>query len=59
MIGKKRRYFKLVCTEVDALEFCVHIDVNKGDLDEVEETLEENIEKYPNAKWELYPMYLM
>ena len=34
------------------------IDTNVGNMDEVHKIVTDNIEKYPNAKWELYPMII-
>ena len=49
-------FFKIVCEEVDVFGKNVYEDVNVGTLDEVKEFIAARIDKYPGAKWELYPM---
>lgn len=49
-------FFKVICEEVDVFGKYIHEDVNKGTLEDVHEFLKKNIQKYPFAKWELYPM---
>ena len=54
-----RTYFNLICEEVEATGGkVIHIDKNAGDMEEVHKIVCEHIEKYPNAKWELYPMII-
>ena len=36
----------------------IHIDTNVGSLEEVHKIVTDNADKYPNGKWELYPMQL-
>lgn len=51
-----RMYFNVVCEEMSIFGGkIIHIDVNVGNMDEVHKLVCENIEKFPNGKWELYP----
>ena len=34
------------------------LDTNVGSLEEVHKIVTDNADKYPNGKWELYPMQL-
>lgn len=36
----------------------IYIDTNVGSLEEVHKIVTDNADKYPNGKWELYPMQL-
>lgn len=49
-------FFKVICEEVDVFGKNVYEDVNVGTLEEVKEFIAARINKYPGAKWELYPM---
>lgn len=52
-----RQYYNVICEEISILGGkVVHIDKNVGSLDEVHEVVSENVSKYPNGKWELYPI---
>lgn len=52
-------YFNLICEEIEITGGkLIHLDKNVKNLKEIYEILEENIHKYPNAKWEIYPMYI-
>jgi len=52
-------YFNLICEEMEITGGkVIHIDKNIGNMDEVHKVVCENIEEYPNAKWELYPMII-
>ena len=54
-----RMYFNLICEEVELTGGkIIHIDVNIGNMEEVHKVVLDNISKYPNAKWELYPMFV-
>ena len=52
----KTIYYKLVCVEVDPLEYIVHEDLNRADLEEIHNFVKEGVRKYPMAKWLLIPI---
>lgn len=48
-------YYNVICEEIGTTGGkIIHVDENRGTIREVHDLVEENIEKYPNAKWELY-----
>ena len=48
-------YYIVVCQEVDVFDgFIVHVNEKAKDLDEVHNIVVDNINKYPNGKWELF-----
>lgn len=50
-------YYNLICEEISFLGGkVIHIDENLFKLEDVHTMVAENIDKYPNAKWELYLM---
>ena len=52
-------YFNLICEEHEITGGkVIHIDKNADNMEEVHKIVCENIEEYPNAKWELYPMII-
>lgn len=52
-----KMYFNLICEEIGMTGGkVIHYDHNHGNMDDVHKAVCENIEKYPNGKWELYPM---
>lgn len=52
-------YFNLICEEMAITGGkIIHIDDNIGNIDEVHKIVCEYLEKFPNAKWELYPMII-
>lgn len=54
-----KMYFNLICEELEVTGGkVIHIDKNIGNMDDVHIIVKENIEKFPNAKWELYPMII-
>ena len=54
-----RMYFNLICEEVELTGGkIIHIDINIGNMEEVHKVVLDNIDKYPNAKWELYPRFV-
>lgn len=54
-----RQYYNVICEEISILGGkVIHIDRNVGSLDEVHEVVTANVNKYPNGKWELYPMII-
>ena len=54
-----RMYFNLICEEVELTGGkIIHIDINIGNMEEIHKVVLDNIDKYPNAKWELYPMFV-
>ena len=51
-----RMFYNLICEEL-----CItggKVDTNVGSLEEVHKIVTDNADKYPNGKWELYPMQL-
>ena len=56
----KKCYFNLICEEIGITGGkIIHIDKNIGDMNEVHKVVCDNVLKYPNGKWELYPMMIM
>ena len=54
-----RQYYNVICEEISILGGkVIHIDKNVGSLDEVHKVVMDNVTKYPNCKWELYPMII-
>lgn len=54
-----KMYFNLVCEELSVFGGkVIHIDKNVQNMDDVHNVVIENIDKHPNAKWELYPMII-
>lgn len=54
-----RIYYNVICEELGIVGGkVIHIDKNVGNMDDVHKIVCEHIEKYPNAKWELYPMII-
>lgn len=52
-------YFNVVCEEISFFGGkIIHIDTNVKNMDDVHKIVKDNIDKYPNAKWELYPMQI-
>lgn len=52
-------YFNVICEEIGITGGkIIHIDENKGNIMDIHRIVDENINKYPNAKWELYPMMI-
>ena len=52
-------YFNLVCEEMEITGGkIIHLDKNIGNIEDVHKSVKENLDKYPNAKWELYPMII-
>lgn len=50
-------YFNVICEEMSILGGkIVHIDKNVPTFTDVQQIILENLDKHPNAKWELYPM---
>lgn len=57
---KSKMYFNVVCEEMVATGGkIIHFDENKGSIEDVHKFVLKNIEKYPNAKWELYPITIV
>lgn len=55
----RRYYFNVICEEISILGGkIIHVDENVGSLDEVHKVVANNVDKYPNGKWELYLMQL-
>lgn len=54
-----KMYFNLVCEELSVFGGkVIHIDKNVENMNDVHNIVIENVDKYPNAKWELYPMII-
>lgn len=54
-----RQYYNVICEEISILGGkIIHIDKNVGNLDEVHEVVADNVDRYPNGKWELYPIII-
>ena len=57
--GGDKMYFNLICEELCITGGkVIHIDTNVGSLEEVHKIVTDNADKYPNGKWELYPMQI-
>lgn len=53
-------YFNLICEEICILGGkIIHIDQNVSNMEEVHKIVCDNVGKFPNAKWELYPIHLI
>lgn len=51
-------FYKVVCiNDNDVFEYRIEEDTNKSTLDEVNDFVKQNIDKYPNCKWLLLPCY--
>ena len=51
-------YYNVICEEIGITGGkIIHVDENRGTIQEVHDLVAENIEKYPTAKWELYPKF--
>ena len=58
--GMLMTYFNLICEELCITGGkVIHIDTNVANLEEVHKIVTDNADKYPNSKWELYPMHLV
>lgn len=54
-----KMFFNLICEEIGITGGkIIYLDENVKNMEEVHKTVIENLEKYPNAKWELYPMII-
>ena len=54
-----RIFYNLICEELCITGGkVIYIDTNVGSLEEAHKIVIENVNKYPNGKWELYPMQL-
>lgn len=48
-------YFNLICEEICVTGGkVIHIDENRGRIEDIHKIVDENFQKYPNAKWEMY-----
>lgn len=53
-------FFNVICEEIELLGGkVIHVDKNLGNMDEVHRFVIDNIDKYPNAHWELRPITLV
>lgn len=49
-------YFIVICEEIDMLDgLIVHVNEKAKDIEAVHQIVTENINKYQNATWKLYP----
>lgn len=56
----ERYYFNVICEEISILGGkVIHIDKNVDSLEDVHKIVVDNVNKYPNGKWELYPMFII
>lgn len=54
-----RMYFNLICEEISPFGGkIIYYDKNHGTMADVHKAVCENLVKYPNGKWELYPMFI-
>nr|DAG57832.1 MAG TPA: hypothetical protein [Caudoviricetes sp.] len=54
-----KAYFNVICEEISYVGGkIIHVDENVSNMDEVHKVVCENIEKFPNGKWELYPCFI-
>ena len=54
-----RIFYNLICEELCITGGkVIYIDTNVGSLEEAHKIVIENVNKYPNGKWELHPMQL-
>ena len=52
-------YYNLICSEIAPTGGAIiHMDVNKGNMDEVHSCVLNNLELFPNALWTLIPIVL-
>jgi len=59
MTNGKNVYFNVICEEVSITGGkIIHIDENRGDIEDVHKIVGENFSQYPNAKWEMYVMVI-
>lgn len=57
MSMNNRIFYNVICQEFGITGgIIIHIDENKGDLDDVHKLISENIGKYPNGVWLIVPM---
>ena len=55
----RKAYFNVICEEISILGGkIIHVDENLKSMDEVHKLVSENVEKFPNGKWELYPSFI-
>ncbi len=49
-------FYSVICEEIGITGGkIIHVNENRGTIQEVHDLVDENIEKYPNAKWEVHP----
>lgn len=52
-------YYNLICSEIASTGGAIiHIDVNKGSMEEVHNCVLSNMNSFPNALWTLIPIVL-
>lgn len=52
-------FYNLICSEIAPTGgVIIHMDVNKGTMDEVHSCVLENMEIFPNALWTLIPIVI-
>lgn len=53
------KFYQVVCLEVDLWDgIIVHVNEKSKDLEGVSVIIQQNIKKFPNGKWEIYPYAL-
>nr|DAX13859.1 MAG TPA: hypothetical protein [Bacteriophage sp.] len=53
-------YYNLICEELCVTGGkVIHVDTNVKNMEEVHKIVCDNISKFPNGKWELYPMQII
>lgn len=56
---QKVEYFNIICEEIGITGGkIIHVDENRGEIEDIHKIVDENYKKYPNAKWELHVMGL-
>lgn len=54
----EKMYYSVICEEIGITGGkIIHVNENRGTIREVHDLVDENIEKYPEAKWEVYPRF--
>lgn len=52
-------YYNVICEEICITGGkIIHVDENANSLPAVLVLLSQHVNNYPNAKWEIYPMYI-
>lgn len=55
----EKRYFNVICEELGIFGGkIIHVDKNVKNMNDVHKIVCDNIGKYPNGHWELYPIII-